>query len=174
MPKMKERMTEAALNDKGQELLDPVPMAPPIGYRREESLHDKIRSMVRGEHLRLAALEAGAETFAEADDFEVGDDFDPRTEYEEVFDPVDAEARMRLRDDDFRASVEARSQQLRPATEVDDGNEVGRADAARNGDRSRRSGQSDKVGKGKPVSKSDDGSSVRGAVESAAGVKAED
>lgn len=73
---------------------DPRPIAPPLGYIPEMSLAERIRAMVRSEHLRLAAMESGAETFEEADDFDVDDDFDPSSPYEMFFDPpvVSAEA----------------------------------------------------------------------------------
>lgn len=71
---------------------DPTPIAPPLGYVKQPSITERIRDMVRSEHLRRAAEEAGAETFEEANDFDVGDDFDPHSPYEEVFEPpvVDA------------------------------------------------------------------------------------
>lgn len=75
------------LDKNGYELHDPVPIEPPLGYKRTPSLSEQMRDMVRGEALRRAALEAGAETFEEADDFDVGDDYDPRSPYEEIFDP---------------------------------------------------------------------------------------
>lgn len=108
------RPREAKLDKYGAEIGDPIPMAPPLGYQKEPSLSEKIRAMVRGEHVRLAALQAGAETFEEADDFDVGEDVDPSTPYEEVFDPIERDARMLLRDEDYRATVIKRSQELRP------------------------------------------------------------
>lgn len=63
------------------------PVAPPVGYQRTVPLHLQIREMVRSEALRMAAEAAGAETFEEADDFDVDDDFDPTTPYENDFDP---------------------------------------------------------------------------------------
>lgn len=78
------------LDKNGHELHDPVPIEPPLGYKRAPSLSEQIRTMVRGEALRRAAEDAGAETFEEADDFDVGDDYDPRSPYEEIFDPVPA------------------------------------------------------------------------------------
>lgn len=106
------RQVKAVLNEKGEEMLDPVPMAPPVGYQKPFDMFQHIRDMVRSEHLRLAAIEAGEETFEEADDFDVGDDFDPRTEYEEVFDPVDEQVRMALRQKEFRAKVDVRLNEM--------------------------------------------------------------
>lgn len=65
---------------------DPTPMAPPVGFKRRPSLADQIREMVRNERLQRELDQAGYETFEEADDFDVGDDFDPTSAYEEHFD----------------------------------------------------------------------------------------
>lgn len=75
------------LDEHGRELPDPTPIAPPVGFRRQPSLAEQIRAMVRSERLRQEAEAQGFETFEEADDFEVGDDYDPTSPYEEVFDP---------------------------------------------------------------------------------------
>jgi len=73
------------LDHRGREKPDPTPIAPPIGYKKQPSLHDQIRAMVRSEKLRMEAEMAGFETFEEADDFDVGDDLDPTSPYEEQF-----------------------------------------------------------------------------------------
>lgn len=78
----------AELDEKGHEVVDSTPMAPPIGYKKQPTMVDHIRNMVRSEQLRREAEEAGAETFAESDDFNIPDDpIDPSTPYEEVFEP---------------------------------------------------------------------------------------
>lgn len=64
---------------------DPTPIAPPVGYQRSPSISEQIRTMVRSEALRQAADAQGFDTFEEADDFDVGDDYDPRTPFEEAF-----------------------------------------------------------------------------------------
>lgn len=69
---------------------DPTPMALPVNYSHPPTLRDQIRQMVRSERLAQAARDCGAETFEEADDFDVGDDLDPKSPYEEVFDPAEA------------------------------------------------------------------------------------
>lgn len=81
-------MAERVHDEQGHEIPDPVPMEPPLGYRRTPSLAEQIRMHIRSEALRRAAEEAGYETFEEADDFDVGDDYDPTSPYEEVFDPA--------------------------------------------------------------------------------------
>lgn len=75
------------LNTDGAEVLDPTPMAPPLGYNPQPSIFDQVRMMILSDKLRQAAEESGMETFEEADDFEVGDDFDPHSPWENDFDP---------------------------------------------------------------------------------------
>ena len=69
----------------GRELPSPMQIQPPAGYRRQPSLAEQIREMVRSERLAADLAAQGAETFEEADDFDVDDDYDPTTPYEEVF-----------------------------------------------------------------------------------------
>lgn len=88
------------LTPDGRELLDPTPMAPPVGYKRQPSLSEQIREMVRSERLAADLDGLGFETLEEADDFDVGDDFDPSSPYEEVFDPTPiSELRRRQAED---------------------------------------------------------------------------
>lgn len=75
---------------RGYEIPDDTPIAPPVGYKAQASLAEQIRAMVRSERLAIEAERAGYETFEEADDFDVGDDYDPSSPYEEVFDPTPA------------------------------------------------------------------------------------
>jgi len=82
---VRHRIRTARLDPKGREIVDPVPVAPPIGYIKQESLHEQIARMVRSERLRQEAEAAGFETFEEADDFDVGDDYDPSSTFEEQF-----------------------------------------------------------------------------------------
>lgn len=74
----------------GSEIPDPTPLQPPLGYRRQPTMVEHIRMMVQSEQLRVAALEAGNETFEEADDFDVPDEFEPISayEFEEIFEPL--------------------------------------------------------------------------------------
>lgn len=58
----------------GRFIPDPTPLAPPVGYVKAPSLAETIRDMVRSERLAQAAREAGAETFEESEDFDVGDE----------------------------------------------------------------------------------------------------
>lgn len=88
MAKIRE-MLAAELDEKGREVVSSVPMAPPVGYKKEPSVTDRLRAMVRSELLRREVEAQGGETFDEADDFDIPDDpVDPSTPYEENFDPV--------------------------------------------------------------------------------------
>lgn len=72
------------------EEVDPVPMSPPVGYKKQPTIWEQQRALIRSEISRQAQ-DAGFETFEESDDFEVGDDFDPQTPYEADFEPPTAE-----------------------------------------------------------------------------------
>lgn len=75
------------VTEDGREVIDPTPMAPPVGYKRQPSMVQLIREMVRSERLAADLDAAGYETFEEAEDFDVGDDFEPNSPYENEFDP---------------------------------------------------------------------------------------
>lgn len=74
---------------RGRELLDSTPMAPPVGYKKQPSMVEIIRNMVRSERLKSEAEAAGKESFEDADNFEVADDEGelPRSTFENEFDP---------------------------------------------------------------------------------------
>lgn len=76
------------LDAHGHEIPDPRPMTIPAGFKRPETLAETVKRLVRSEQWAKAMEEAGEETFEEADDFEVGDDYDPSSPYEQFFDPV--------------------------------------------------------------------------------------
>lgn len=82
---------------------DPTPVAIPVGMKRPESIHDMVARFVRTE-LSRRAQDAGHETFEEADDFEVGDDYDPKSPYEV--------------DDDLPTVKELRQRQLQEEEEA--------------------------------------------------------
>lgn len=88
-------MRPIMLNDHGHEIPDPTPMAPPVGFKPQPSMVEIVRAQIAGERLRQEAEAAGLETFEEADDFDVQDDFDPSSPYEEMFDPAPARPRFR-------------------------------------------------------------------------------
>lgn len=82
------KLISKGLHPDGTPVLDPTPLAPPIGYKKQPSMVEIVRDMVRSERLAQAALEADHETFEEADDFDIGDDPElMRSEWENDFDP---------------------------------------------------------------------------------------
>lgn len=82
------KLMAKGLHPDGTPVLDPVPLAPPVGYKKQPSMVEIVRDMVRGERLRQEAEAAGVETFEEADDFDVGDDPElMRSGWENDFDP---------------------------------------------------------------------------------------
>lgn len=84
---IKQHVKGKPLTKTGAEIPDPVPMAPPIGYKKQPTMVDHIRTMIRSEKLRQEVEAAGFETMEEADDFDIGDDVDPASPYEHNFDP---------------------------------------------------------------------------------------
>lgn len=76
------------LDPDGREIPDPIPMAPPVGFKRQPPLHELIREMVRSERLAQEAAQMDAGSFEEEDDFDVDDETDPSSPWEENFDPL--------------------------------------------------------------------------------------
>ena len=105
------KKTDERHNEAGQELLDPKPMQPPLGYKRAPSLAEQIRHQVM--IAKLQALEELEETEDEADDFEVGDDWEPMSKHENDHVPSIKELRRRV--DEINAEI--RAQNLRRAKE---------------------------------------------------------
>lgn len=68
---------------------DPQPVSMPAGFKRPETLEERIRRLVRSERFAQAMAEQGVESFDEANDFDIDDDpVDPATPYEPFFDPA--------------------------------------------------------------------------------------
>lgn len=82
----------------GREIPDPEPMQPPLGWQPSDPIAVRIREMIIGHKLAEEARQAGAETFEEADDFDVGDDFEAEkySPYEANFDPMTSEEKAAL------------------------------------------------------------------------------
>lgn len=79
---------KAKLDKNGHEVPDPKPLSIPMGYKRPETLQEQVQRLIRSSMSEYAALQ-DAETFEEADDFDIEDDeLDPSTPYEMEFDPV--------------------------------------------------------------------------------------
>lgn len=74
--------TDKRHDENGAEKLDPVPMQPPLGYKKTLSLSEQIALQVRRMKLELLNDDSISETEEEADDFEIGDDFEPLSKYE--------------------------------------------------------------------------------------------
>lgn len=68
------------LNDRGQLVPDPVPMAPPIGFKPQPSMVELIRDQVR--RVSEEAKRDGHESFEDADDFDIGDEPELHSPYE--------------------------------------------------------------------------------------------
>jgi len=79
------------LDERGREILDGRPMEPPVGYNPQPSLMEKIRRMVHDAQVQRELAKAGAETFDEANDFDVGDDYDPKSPWEKYYEPTSFE-----------------------------------------------------------------------------------
>jgi len=71
------------LDAQGRELPNPVPMAPPIGYKKSLSIAEQMRQMIK--QASYEAAHAGAETEEEANDFDVAEDMDPHSPWENDF-----------------------------------------------------------------------------------------
>lgn len=81
------RQWVAKYDEEGREIMDSTPVAIPVGFRKPETIEEKILRLVKASQLQQTLDANGVETFEEAEDFDVGDDVDPQTPYEMVFDP---------------------------------------------------------------------------------------
>lgn len=68
------------LDERGWEVPDPTPVARALKFTRPVSTLDEIRAAIG--LLNREAAQNGQETFSEADDFDVGDDYDPSSPWE--------------------------------------------------------------------------------------------
>lgn len=73
---------DAKHDQNGGEIGNPVPLEPPLGYKRSLSLSEQIAQQVRIQTLRILEDQAIHETDDEADDFEVGEDYEPLSQHE--------------------------------------------------------------------------------------------
>lgn len=69
------------------EVLDATPVSLPLRFSRPVPLADQIRNAVRVEFSQYAE-DKGYETFDEAEDFDVDDEYDPSSPWEREFDPA--------------------------------------------------------------------------------------
>lgn len=70
-----------------REYLDPTPISPPVGFVKPRHIIDDIREMVRTEMSRRAE-DGGFDSFEDAEDFDIDDEYDPTTPFEQYFDPT--------------------------------------------------------------------------------------
>lgn len=102
--------------ESGQEILNPTPMQPPLGYKKTLSLAEQIRQQVR----TLKALEDDEpETEEEADDFEIEDDPVPHSRWENDLVPSIKETRERARALERELARYAAPPEAAPPTSVD-------------------------------------------------------
>lgn len=143
------------------EVLSDEPVAIPLRFSRQSGFNEVVRQMIRSEQFARDMEKNGVETFEEADDFDVGDDVDPNSPYEEVFDPVENDLRRRLTMAEHDAEVERRLRLAQSKLGVDHGD--AKSVEGRVVDGSSGSGRRDKKRKGKsgPEQNADDGGSVR-------------
>lgn len=69
-------------DENGGEIGDPTPMQPPLGYKKSLSLSEQIAQQVRIANLKILEDMALEETDEEADDFDVGEDYEPLSKHE--------------------------------------------------------------------------------------------
>nr|DAW08223.1 MAG TPA: hypothetical protein [Microviridae sp.] len=100
------------LNKAGAEIPDPRPAAPSLGKKPEMNIRDYIRTLVHNERLQADLDAAGHETFEEANDFEVGDDYFPDSKYENDLEPSIKEL---IREGTASLSAKARAEEARKA-----------------------------------------------------------
>lgn len=94
---MSER-SERKHTKEGFEIPDPTPMQPPLGYKKTLSLSEQIAQQVRIAHLKILEDSAIEETEDEADDFEVGEEYEPLSKYENDHMPTLANLKRRARE----------------------------------------------------------------------------
>lgn len=80
-------MAKRGLDEKGHEIMDSKPsrIALGLGEQKCEPLHVMVKRMIR-DNANAIAMEQGDETFEEANDFDVDDDYPVETLYERHMD----------------------------------------------------------------------------------------
>lgn len=81
------KLTTSYLNEFGEEVNNPKPMAIPSGLKRPPTLQEQIKRVLRTELSRQVS-EQGMETFEEAFDFDVDEDPEPMGKYDVMEDEV--------------------------------------------------------------------------------------
>lgn len=104
------KRSAAKHDENGGEVLDPTPMQPPLGYKKTPSLAEQIQQQVRIALLKRLEDEQLEETEDEADDFEVGDDFEPLSQYEN--DHMPTLANLKKKAAEINAAIKKRNLEL--------------------------------------------------------------
>lgn len=94
-PGRRYRIRDYFLDDLGREIPDPRPLQPPIGYKKQPSLFELVREATARE-VALYAANREPETFEESDDFDIDDDIDPHSPWENDFDPPWSEVKQAI------------------------------------------------------------------------------
>lgn len=98
-------------SEDNKEILNPTPVAPPLGYKPTLSLTEQIRQQVRAfKHIE----DTEPETEEEADDFDIIDDPAPSSRWENDMIPSIKEARKRLRELEAREKLYAKPKEKTP------------------------------------------------------------
>jgi len=97
-------------NEDGGEILDPTPMQPPLGYKKSLSLSEQIAQQVRIAQLKILEDSLLEETEDEADDFEVGEDFEPLSAHEN--DHMPTLANLKKKAAEINAAIKKRNTEL--------------------------------------------------------------
>lgn len=104
------KRSEEKHTEEGFEIVDPTPMQPPLGYKRSLSLSEQIAQQVRIAHLKILEDSAVSETEEEADDFEIGDDYEPLSKYEN--DHMPTLGNLKKKAAEINAAIEKRKLEL--------------------------------------------------------------
>jgi len=97
------RLRDVFIDDLGREIPDPRPMQPPVGYKKQPSMFEMIREATKRE-VALYAANREPESFEESDDFDIDDDVDPSSPWENDFDPPWSEVRQAIEQNRRKAS----------------------------------------------------------------------
>lgn len=127
----------------GRELPDPKPLELPAGMKRPETLQEQIRRMIRSD-VSTFATDHGAESFDEANDFDMEDDDAElsATHHELHEEVVDEVKRVRHEDEERRRAIRGSDREERGASSEEGvSEEADSADSRAHVSRSKKSGR---------------------------------
>lgn len=108
------KLTRERHSTEGLEILDPRPMQPPLGYKKQPSLAEQIRQQVIA--AKLEELDHLMETEEEADDFAIEDEMGPYSPHENEGMPTIRELKAKVEEINAeikRQNLEALREQLK-------------------------------------------------------------